>query len=160
MQLSQASDEVRLETIVGLLARPRLHVDDEIDRRARDVAMVAKDLPDDSLDPVARDGVSELLRGGDPQARSRGRPSETEENEVGAVHTMSALIDVEKKFASAESGGTRQRAVVTAVVRARDACAPSRGAGTGQGAPPWCSCARGSRESSCAGGCSVETCAS
>ena len=53
-----------------------------------------------------------------------------------------------------------KRSVRAAVVKARDACAPLPGAGTRHDAPPWCSCARGTRGSSCGGGCSVETCAS
>ena len=160
MQLAQSRGEVGLEAIVGLLACAHLYVDDDIDRRGGYVSILTKNFPDDSFDPIASDRVPELLGGGNPQPRPRGRSRKTEEKEEGTMHAMPPLIDFEKELAGTEARGTRKRAVRAAVVRARDACAPSRGVGQGQDAPPWYSCARGTRASSCAGDCSVETCAS
>ncbi len=159
MQLAQARGEIGLESSVRLLPGARPHVDDEIERRSRDVTVLPEDLPDHPLDPIPRDGMAEPSRRRDPQARPRGRSRKSEKHEEGSVHAIPALVDSEELFAGAEAGRTPERAV-HAVVRARDACAPSRGAGTGQDAPPWCSCARGTRGSSCAGGYSVGTCAS
>jgi molybdopterin-containing oxidoreductase family iron-sulfur binding subunit len=124
------------------------------------IAVLAKDLASDSLDPVPRDRMSELLGRGDPQPRLRGPSRQAEENEEGTGHAMPVLIDFEVELAGTEAGGACKRAVRAVVVRARDACAPLRDAGQGHDAPPWCSCARGTRGFSCAGGCSVETCAS
>src|SRR5262249_22147944 len=132
----------------------------EIDR-GRGAPMATKELSHDPLDPVARDGGAVLARGGDAQAGGRGGAPPRGQHEGGTGHARSALADGEEALSGGQARGTGKPAVGAARdVRARDACAPSRDAGTGQGALPCCSSARGNRASSCDGDCSAGMCAS
>jgi hypothetical protein len=159
-ELGEPRREIGGQPLVLLIAGRGLDIHDDIDRGIVIAPAVSNDLSDDALDPIPGHRVAELLRRRDSQARTRGRSRQSEQHEVLPVHALTALIDFEEKPSGAEAGCSREGPIGASAIRARDACAPSRGAGIGQDAPPWCSCAHGTRESSFADGCSVETCAS
>ncbi len=120
------------------------------------------DFPDSALDPHPRDGAAHLSADGDSQPRMALPVRSRVEDRQRAVAPASLPVAPEEVGPPPKSLSPRQRLSPSGRapplghgIRQRGACAPSFAAATGRPGRPWISCGRGSRASSCGGGCLV-----